>query len=238
MNNNNIVRPTFVLTIKLWHDAAARWRDAAANLATRDKIAAFANLPDGWHYGSGTRPSDATIRRALEVHDVLLSLGFAATEAFPGPNGEIVVTAYEREHCLEIVAESDGSVSIIYEIGKQPGQPRYRMSTVEARQLLAEIASHIWNTSDYSTLNSLIKSEVASQASHFGIRAAREVSPSFHVTAYKQQAQLYATTYTDFMHWSPESRWYSGSSMISFSQKMPQSNKSLPTPEMVATATS
>jgi hypothetical protein len=228
INRNTIALPLFVLAFNLWHGGRVR-------LETRDKIADFAKLPYGWHYGTGTRPSDATIALAIDFHDFFLGLGFIATDAFPGGDGEIVVTAYEGEHCLEVIAEADGSVSIIHEIGEQPGQPRYRLSTLEARHLLMEIASQIWNTSDYSMPSFLTKGGGASQVSHSGIRAATAASLSFRAIVYENEARLYANTYAHSMHRWLETLSYSGNSRMPLYRLAAASNKRIPIPETFAT---
>jgi hypothetical protein len=120
---------------------------------TTNKIRSFADLPNGWHFGAGRPPSAAMISKALGWHDKLRRVGFADTDAFPGANGEIMVTGYEGSHYVEILLETDATVSLVYErdgvevICLDHAAPDKISETIEG------IAGKIWTTLGYSIQN-------------------------------------------------------------------------------------
>jgi hypothetical protein len=82
---------------------------------TTAKIKSFRELEPGWHYHEGGPPSAATVARAIYLHRLMRLLGFAETDAFPGTEGEILLAAYLGDHCVEILVETEGKVSITHE---------------------------------------------------------------------------------------------------------------------------
>jgi hypothetical protein len=89
----------------------------ASGPTTAEKIKSFANLPVGWHYGRGTPASKEMVRVALQRYWNLQMLGYVETDAFPGVDGEVMVTCYRGRHCLEITAEVDGTFAVAHQCG-------------------------------------------------------------------------------------------------------------------------
>jgi hypothetical protein len=79
------------------------------------RILSFGELGDGWHFGEGQAPPIDIIDRAIELHHILKSSGFRSTNAFPGIDGEVIVSAYRENFYLEFTLEVDGSLSFIFE---------------------------------------------------------------------------------------------------------------------------
>lgn len=124
--------------------------------ATERKIASFADLQDGWHYGAGGPMARETVDAAIRIVRKYNSLGFSRTDAFPGRDREILVTAYVGEHYIGVVAEPNGRYSINHE---RAGAEEFYVESGEIRDVLAwlnKIASHIWPTSVSRTRESLI----------------------------------------------------------------------------------
>ncbi|MGH9842264.1 MAG: hypothetical protein ACREEM_26230 [Blastocatellia bacterium] len=82
---------------------------------TTAKILGFGELPVGWHYGGGVPPAEPTIAAALRLNREAEELGFEKTNAFPGIEGEIQVTAYLGSLCLEFTVERDGGITFVKE---------------------------------------------------------------------------------------------------------------------------
>ena len=82
---------------------------------TTAKILGFAELPVGWHYGGGVPPAETTITAALKLNREAEASGFDKTNAFPGIEGEIQVTAYLGALCLEFTIERDGGITFVKE---------------------------------------------------------------------------------------------------------------------------
>lgn len=82
---------------------------------TEDKILDFKNLEKGWCYGEGIPIKDNVITQAMELHKVILHKGFGQTDAFPGLNGEVRITAYTAFDYLEFTFESFDKITFTYE---------------------------------------------------------------------------------------------------------------------------
>jgi hypothetical protein len=79
----------------------------------------FCDLPVGWHYGDGAPPSKETINLALRLNQEAVEAGFEKTNAFPGIEGEIQVTAWLGSLCLEFSVERDGGITFVQELDQQ-----------------------------------------------------------------------------------------------------------------------
>jgi hypothetical protein len=131
---------------------------------TLTKILSFARLPFGWHYGEGRPIDKKVIQRALAILWRLYRL--ADSDAFPGSDGEIMVTGYEGDHYIEAIVENDGSVSLTYEFKDSEIFAQERMSAEEADAKLMEIAGQIWNISAFyiPIISTVSLSKIASRA--------------------------------------------------------------------------
>jgi hypothetical protein len=230
--NSNVQRPLYLIFHNFWQGAKL------AHASTREKIAGFARLPDGWHYGSGSAPSDKVIQVARDLHDVLVSFGATVTDAFPGAEGEIIVTAYEGDRYVEVIVEADLTASIIYENPTLPTAHHKRLELREARDLLIRIAGAIWNTSDYSTRNTMTRGSAASLASHLGTLVATEAFQSSRVSAYMKEAYPSVHMSWNTTKLSSAIPFSSGASMREFYHRAFGSNNKPHRPAMRATTTS
>ena len=86
---------------------------------TAEKILSFRELPVGWHYGDGAPPTNKTVDAALRLNEEAISSGFEKTNAFPGVEGEIQVTAYTDSLCLEFTIEPGGITFVEEQNGQE-----------------------------------------------------------------------------------------------------------------------
>ena len=84
-----------------------------------DTIRSFANLPAGWHYGTGTGAVHAAVDAALNVNSLLVDYGARNIEVFPDVDGGILVSGYRDRHTLEILCCPDGRMDLVYEVGDE-----------------------------------------------------------------------------------------------------------------------
>jgi hypothetical protein len=82
---------------------------------TNEKILSFCHLPSGWNYGRGKPASVKTALDAMNFVNLFYVKGVRETDAFPGPNGEIAVTAYAQDYYLNVGIESDGRIEVSFE---------------------------------------------------------------------------------------------------------------------------
>ena len=118
---------------------------------TEEKLEEFRNLPDGWNFGVGGPIPANQIDAGKAVYRQLLALGFSRTDAFPGPNGEVQVTAYKSDHIISVTVEADGTYTVCHEQSDHDDVEEERREWAEAKQILRKIAGEIWGTSDLLT---------------------------------------------------------------------------------------
>jgi hypothetical protein len=118
-------------------------------LGTMRKIQSFEKLALGWNYGQGGPVDPTVIRGAITVLLKFSLAGLNDTDAFPGLNGEVMVTAYEGDHYLEAILENDGSITVTYDVNDVEKFSKERMGSESALSKLQEIAGEIWNMSDF-----------------------------------------------------------------------------------------
>jgi hypothetical protein len=126
---------------------------------TLAKIESFASLPVGWDYGQGVPASVNTVSLARDLYYELTQLGFTHTEAFPGTDGGIQLTVYERDlqHIIVIVRPS-GEISLTHRINglrTGPSIVAADRNMVKIKTSLREIARDKWNIFVSSTPSSL-----------------------------------------------------------------------------------
>ena len=90
--------------------------------------------------------------------------GFEHTDTFPGACGEVMVTAYENDHYLEIIVETDCSFGLVYEVDGQEELAEERISQEAAFKKIDEIVGVIWNTCVFYTPSISTLNKTASKA--------------------------------------------------------------------------
>lgn len=135
---------------------------------TATKISGFTSLPDGWHFGAGKAPSDDTVDRARSVLTVLTGLGFASTDAFPGVDGEVQLSAYWRGVVLEIIVENrPHSYSFSYEKDGVELDRQDDIAEADLAKYILSASRDIWPpTSDFFTPGSSMPVLIDSRALH------------------------------------------------------------------------
>lgn len=119
--------------------------------ATRSKMLSFAELPAGWHYGDGRPVSQETLDAALAILQQATNLGFSATDAFPGIEGEVRVTIYDQAYYYEFTVELNSSVTIVFEHNGEEILALEGLSLEETLRKLEEAGTGIWDCSELFT---------------------------------------------------------------------------------------
>lgn len=131
---------------------------------TKEKIDSFARLPKGWHYGKGEPIGLETRLLASDLQGRLLRAGFMQTDAFPGEDGEIQLTAYHDQHLVSIMIEPPGVMTLSHQIdGVDLFEPVVTADRSQIERKLRSITGAIWNIYDSSTPKTLITDEGASR---------------------------------------------------------------------------
>jgi len=133
---------------------------------TEEKIASFAELEAGWHYGRGNGVPREIIDAAVTLLFCFVMAGFKKTDAFPGVDGEVMVTAYDGDHAVSVTVERDRTYTISHEIGKEERLYEPGLSEVDAYRNLLETAQVVMGQecliSFSSTSNTSIRTEASS----------------------------------------------------------------------------
>ena len=109
---------------------------------THKKILGFRLYRKGWNYGEGVPFDKEVILRANILNNIFLSCN-AKTNAFPGPDGSIMVVAYIGDKCWEFVIEHDKSVSIFEEKKGKVVSEQEALSFSDAIGIAININPHI-----------------------------------------------------------------------------------------------
>jgi hypothetical protein len=95
-------------------------------------------------------PKALAVLSALEWREILSNAGFSDIDAFPGHNGEILVSGISGEYCFEVIVEDDITYSIAFEKKDELVFSSEKIPFAEARAKLDEATSYKWISSDGS----------------------------------------------------------------------------------------
>lgn len=106
-----------------------------------DKILSFLELPIGWNYGQGRPPTREQALRALYAVATIDAAGFPIADAFPGNEGEIMVTGYRGELYLELTFEENEDCAFVIEDGDEELLSLEGLPDSDALAYVSEIGS-------------------------------------------------------------------------------------------------
>jgi hypothetical protein len=182
---------------------------------TAQKIYGFKDLPVGWHYGSGVPPTDEAIRKALLLNAEAGFAGFRKTNAFPGIDGEIQVTAYHGSIYLELMLELDGTVIFVYEYNDQ--EIDYEELTLnEAIARIRTFRGLTWALSGLSTSCTTTPIDRSSRVLPLNLPTMEAASPLLIQSASNEPAVISASTLQDTTPGSQEHLQSSGTSPLKY----------------------
>ena len=164
--------------------------------ATAQKIASFRLLPVGWHYGQGGPLSDNAVNKALEIDSYYRQLGFTTTDAFPGADGELMITAYRGPHCIETVISRDALYSVTHERDDTEISATLDVDRITAIRTIRRVGGEIWRSLGWSALFM----ESTTTKGRRGLEASRSKTQvmagflSFSGTAWTTQSNQFVST--------------------------------------------
>ena len=120
------------------------------------KIDSFLALESGWHFGEGGPPSVERVKRATTFIKDLMAIGFDI-DAFPGIAGEIHLTFHHDNTYLEVIFDTDGSISFWHDENKKEIKSEEEIDIRRAKELVLNVGEFIWNLSELSTQDFGIK---------------------------------------------------------------------------------
>jgi hypothetical protein len=88
--------------------------------STIEKIQSFGDFNQGWSFGEGGPFAPSILLKAMQLIKTAHALGFAETDAFPGLNGEVMVTIYLGADYWEFTIEPDETITFAFEKNDEP----------------------------------------------------------------------------------------------------------------------
>ncbi|MEZ4713750.1 MAG: hypothetical protein R3A44_41565 [Caldilineaceae bacterium] len=83
--------------------------------STIEKIQSFADFEAGWSFGEGVAFAQNALDKASQLAKTAHTLGFHETDAFPGLNGEVMVTVYQGNEYWEFTLQPTATITFVYE---------------------------------------------------------------------------------------------------------------------------
>jgi hypothetical protein len=84
-------------------------------LETLEKLNSFTELPRGWNFGSGEPIARNVKINCSNVILVTYGLGLNDTDVFPGTEGDVQLDVYKGDATLELIFNTDGTVSVSFD---------------------------------------------------------------------------------------------------------------------------
>jgi hypothetical protein len=169
-----------------------------------EKINSFADLPDGWDYGSGGPIDRNALEQARLWNFYLSSQAFDYTDAFAGSEGKVTIVAGRGDHYIEVIIHTDQTYSVAYDYKRKQKFYRLRQSIGAAMQSVQEALGEIWSASTSSIRESLTLAKINSPAMPSQIIKDRYLS--LELNASKTLMNLFAPTSENIMD-----TWYATS---------------------------
>lgn len=123
---------------------------------TEARIRGFGDLEEGWHYGEGVPFDSAILDKAVALNSQAVGSGLPETAAFPGLNGEVMVTVCDSDHYLEFIIERSGTVTFTKEVGDRELGHEERLTFEEAQARLRRHGMASWRQYDSSRWGTFI----------------------------------------------------------------------------------
>ncbi|MBP0016884.1 MAG: hypothetical protein J7647_04920 [Cyanobacteria bacterium SBLK] len=123
-------------------------------MKTISKIETFQTYPQGWSFGEGKKFKNKIIRKAIDLVRFSYKVGFREMDAFPGLNGEVMVTLYLDREYWEFTIESEESVTFVYEYDDEMILCKENLSFNNILRKIKNIAIDKFVVPSYKTLRS------------------------------------------------------------------------------------
>jgi hypothetical protein len=171
------------------------------------KVDGFLRLGEGWYYGAGSPASSALVGRAKLLINLFHRQGFANVDAFPGVDGEIMLSAFENGHCIELTLELDGTFRLLHEENGEEIFYRESLSTYDLAKHFSFATSKVklkeWLSSGSSIPVTTTAPPASSKTWHSGQQGTRLPSPASNLTAPLNEVVDYANMPESIMNQSP-----------------------------------
>jgi len=188
-----------------------------------EKIKSFSKLQNNWHYGEGIKFKEEILTAALDFVTYLNNNLFDKFDAFPGFDGEILITCYSDKNVMDITINSDFTGCFIIE--SLDGETLFESDTLSISELKKGILLQRllffreWNLSEFYQLNTMTASlKDLKVLRSKTLRRKKEVASQLLKTnAQSNIPTVFANTSKENILFTP-SRQYFGNSTLTFCQ--------------------
>lgn len=180
---------------------------------TATKVVAFGASPVGWHYGCGIPAAATTVQRALDLLNFCGKVGLYDTDAFPGSDGEIAITAYSGTFYLRVGLEADDSHTVLLQDQGEDILEKDDASLTQAYAMIenaAKIIERACPTSGWSILDPLTRSVQSSTTMPSNTTLRMDVFQLLASNVFINQVSGSANILGSIIQGSPESHQYFG----------------------------
>lgn len=174
---------------------------------TVSKILEISTLPPGWRFGEGLAFSWPTMIAALRLEAAAREAGFTVTDAFPGPDGDITISAYRAGHRHSFTVFPAGLVDYLHETIDEELASSQGLPVKQALLLIRNIGGTHWKSFDYSTSGTMTLSSGVFGARYFATQATEagfQYSPWFAPSGLPVQAANMQGVSIPPGMWSPQ----------------------------------
>ena len=116
---------------------------------TRGKLIGFAFLHEGWHFNEGGPARESTLKTASILLGDLEDAGFTHTDAFPGVDGSVMISAYGMADSYDFSIRPSGAITVTHERGDEEIFYQEKMKEGEVREKIKEFGLSTCHTPDY-----------------------------------------------------------------------------------------
>lgn len=169
---------------------------------TRGKLIGFAFLQEGWHFKEGVPAKEHTLRTALTLLGDLENAGFTRTDAYPGIDGSVMISAYDLPDSFDFSIRPSGAITVTHERDEEELFYREGMKEEEVREKIKEFGLSTCHTPDYLILGTTTavtmddsrvspsKTQKTAQVSPLSISTAPDVNPAVFVNTLQGSTRL------------------------------------------------
>jgi len=177
------------------------------------RIDELAGIADGWHFGTGKRPSAHVLALAKAVASYAMSRGISSLDAFPTKDGGATVVLYigDDDHSFQVQRD----LSFRYWNESDPESDiQEGLNRAEVIQKIDSLSKSQWNLFSSFIPDTGIATGVASEAKPFIIQATGVVFQSLNmIVSYRALSDAFASTPGNIIRLSARNLQSSGDSM-------------------------
>lgn len=119
-------------------------RSNAASISAERKLNEIKNLPSGWRYGRGVIFDERIIQIAIKLNNCAAENFLFETDVFPAEGGELMLTVYHGDYCIEFFIECDETINVVVEKDDKEIDSKEGLSLAQADKEIYKFRKLVW----------------------------------------------------------------------------------------------